>query len=294
MTRWDDRLAEAVEWRDRHPTRWPSRRSADLNERRVANWLHEQRRRAPEAVRDDGMAARIRALNRDLPGWRDPQNMRRRREKQWRDTARRVAQHVEEHGHLPTESDVGKGARRLGVWLRTQRTAQRTSRPTWTAERQARLDQIFPGWDQPVPGAHVSPVRPGDRASRQPLTPEWLARVDAVARYREETSYLPSTYDDDPEVRHLGSWLDSQVRTWRGTGRGRRMSPERAAHLDKHLPGWRDRHSGRTRRWDSERAEKIRQITEMRARGANWAEIARARGVSPTAVHQFARRYGIT
>lgn len=97
--------------------------------------------------------------------------------------------------------------------------------------------------------------RPGALHADDGLSRHWLARAEAVAQHRRETGCFPHSQHPDRQVRSLGRWLDAQVYA----SRRRRgfWTPERGAHLDALLPGWRHRPRGNpdhrgdglTRKW---------------------------------------------
>lgn len=87
-----------------------------------------------------------------------------------------------------------------------------------TAERQAFLDKIAPGWRSFLP----------------PLTPSWSERAQYLRQFRANEGRWPSQTAVDEDERSLGKWLSLQ----RSVAHRGELSDARRAALDQYLPGW--------------------------------------------------------
>lgn len=199
---WEESLARIVSWRAAHPGQWPFVRSADAEERSLANWLSDQRTQSVEALR----LAREPILTTELPGW---DSLHRQR---WDDTLDAVvAWRALRYGEWPAMSATDAEELLLARWLGTQRSGRNLS-----DERLRRLDERVEGW-------------------RSPQDERWRAHLDAFARWcRTHPKRCPSVYSVDLMEKRFGAWRRAQIdRARRGV-----LAPGRRSALDDRVPGW--------------------------------------------------------
>lgn len=87
-----------------------------------------------------------------------------------------------------------------------------------TAERQASLDKIAPGWRSFLPS----------------LAPSWSERAQHLSQFHASEGRWPSQTALDKNERNLGKWLSLQ----RSLAHRGELSDTRRAALDQYLPGW--------------------------------------------------------
>lgn len=153
-----------------------------------------------------------------------PPPVRGKRGRAWNATAVEVASFVDRYGRFPRERSTQPDERRLGKWLKRQRTAERGHDGTesMSLERLAYLDEIIPGW-----------------ADGQDDLWRRYAN-DLVAFCRRSGGRWPSEYSTDPVEVRLNKWLGTQRRAARGGHRHESFTASRRNHLDLVLPGWLD------------------------------------------------------
>lgn len=194
---WDERLAAAVAWNQTHAG-FPSSKSEDADERSLGNWLIDQRRPSVSAARQA-------VLDAQLPGWRNVH------EHQWHTQFTRLERWLSQHGtHVPPRlHGADDEETQLAEWLEVQRARA-------SAERASLLDQLLPGW-------------------RDPMELRWRARLAELQTWREEHSdRWPSAYSKDPYEMSLGRWVAFQ----RHLVRDGRLPVSRQRALDESASGW--------------------------------------------------------
>lgn len=131
-------------------------------------------------------------------------------DKLWFRRYRVLESYAQDHGHPPPKG-VNPESNDLGKWCTYQRSAYRCGR--LSAEKAALLERI-PGWIW------------------EPRSSGWLRRYRLLEKYTREHGHLP-THGVSFEGVWLGTWCSWQ----RATRRRGKLSPERAALLEK-LPAW--------------------------------------------------------
>lgn len=190
--------------------RWPSTAAREASERRLGEWLSHQRSLAKDGSGELTPERRAR-LDAAMPDWMDP------RGDSWSAQARALVAHRAEAGRWPSQVGATEAERHLAMWFSHQRQAARKSSPRLTPGRRALLDDVAPGWFEPM-------VEP------------WHDRADALAVFRGRTGRWPSGAAADADERKLGSWLYNQRS--RAKAGARWFTPERRAYLDRVAPGW--------------------------------------------------------
>jgi Helicase associated domain len=138
---WDQTLLRMVEFKN-NTGRWPSAISEDRRERALAAWLYRQRS-TTRHVSDREHAERIAKLDKALPHWRD--HHPRRQDQRWNMRLNQLLDHTREHGRLPVlRASSSSEEYMLAKWLAVQRYAWKKGQ--LHPEREAKLDQLVPGW----------------------------------------------------------------------------------------------------------------------------------------------------
>jgi hypothetical protein len=147
---WFSRLEAVRLFKEQHGT-FPSSRSQDEAERKLAHWLSEQRRRA----RAGDLTAAKRAALAAIPGWETPLRQI-VDERRWQGLLAELVAYKNEHGRWPSyRGALSEQERVLGVWLHARR--QEASQRTLAEERRARLDTAVPGWNTWRTYPHLQP-----------------------------------------------------------------------------------------------------------------------------------------
>lgn len=124
-----------------------------------------------------------------------------------------VAKFVHRHGRLPRVADGP-----IGQWLSIQRSELNQEKSSMTPERQRVLDELVPGWRQPLPPPYRS----------------WESRAFDLRVFVEREQRLPSSTARDEFERRLAQWLINQ----RSAANRGELHDARALYLDKHFEGW--------------------------------------------------------
>jgi len=164
---------------------------------------------------------RIAHLDRVLPGWDEPIN------DAFFLKVDQCATWAVEHGRLPKSAD-----KPWGQWLSTVRNGARNAGGVQIdATRRAYLDQVLPGWDAPGRIKWRSSSAGDAPADISHLTGRanriFRSKVYDCAAWVAEHGRFP-TVDEPPSGRWLNDVRNGDVR----------VTPERRALLDEHLPGW--------------------------------------------------------
>lgn len=132
---------------------------------------------------------------------------------------------MDQQNRAPSQYAETPGERALFYWLRNQRSSFRNG--LLLRERIAKLDEALPGWSSVVTGGYRTSS--GNHA-------RWNSRVHELAGFLQHQGRLPRTCPFRPETeRALGKWLALQrYALKKGT-----LHPDRAAHLDELVSGWR-------------------------------------------------------
>ena len=150
-------------------------------------------------------------LDKIAPGWR---NFLLSLTPSWSERAEHLMQFRASERRWPSQTAIDEDERSLGKWLSLQRSV--AHRGELSDKRCAALDQYLPGWD------------PGSREQA------WYQNADDLAAFVHKHGRRPSKNGAETE-RQLGSWLHNRRHDARvGTG----WTPERAAYLDRVVPGW--------------------------------------------------------
>ncbi|WP_181762507.1 helicase associated domain-containing protein [Pseudarthrobacter sp. B4EP4b] len=159
---------------------------------------------------------------------RDPDMVPRR---DWDEQLDKYVSFVKERNRVPSQSGEDPGERMLAFWLRHQKASLRNG--LLLPEKFEKLERALPGWS--------SPYR---------LRPGWDQMLARVVRFKTGHGRWPSSESPDFAERSLANWL------YRQAASRDRQHEERLAKLNNALPGWRQRPSGDTERWNS-RLEEI-------------------------------------
>ncbi len=200
---WDIRAGELVAFRAAHGT-WPSMKAADLDERRLGQWLGSQRTDARKDTLEEGRRER---LDTDTPGWNNTFD------DIWDANADELVAFRAAHGTWPGMTAADLAEKRLGKWLGNQRQAAR--KDTLEAGRRERLDADAPGWNST-------------------LADVWDANADELVAFRAAHGTWPSKWAADPAEKRLGKWLGHQ----RTDARKGTLEAGRRERLDADAPGW--------------------------------------------------------
>lgn len=193
---------------------YPAQHSPDPDTRSLAAWLSITR----NAVLAPARKAYFDSV---LPGWTTSGGDR-KREAKWKQTAAEVAAFVSTNDRMPRYRNGTPEERALAEWVGDQRlAAEGRGHVASTEERREILDATVPGWRdrQPTPVHAVSDS-------------VWQERAAAAVGYYAEHGAYPALSATDAEVRSLGEWLKLQRYV---------ASADQKAHLDRVLPGWRNR-----------------------------------------------------
>lgn len=214
---WDARLAVAHEQANastRKPPRFPDFKTDEPAIRSTATWALASWRGPEYGYAAD---ATRRPRLQQVHGWTEPRPMRSPGSRNDLVVLRRHAEQAAafhgDHGRPPSQTGPEPGEGPLGDWLSNQRDYARSGDPRWTPEREAILDDVYPGW------------------SGTPDRYDWNGTLRAVVRYRTRHGHLP------PRGR-LCRWLAK--RRYEARVGAANLTPERLALLDQRLPGWRD------------------------------------------------------
>lgn len=140
------------------------------------------------------------------------------REQGWRDRADALAQFIADNGRGPEFGVASEKS--LYDWLMKTRHWAATPTKHFKAERAEYLDGVVPGW------------RAIGRVEEQ--TDLWFEQAAALTAFYAEHRRWPSMVDSEMVLFY---WLANQ-RHLASTG-ATRLTPERTAHLNTLLPGWR-------------------------------------------------------
>jgi hypothetical protein len=209
--------ADAVGAFHREQDRWPFAESGDLSERRLGEWLRDQRsqgRGAPGArPLPDGRRAYLDSV---APSWAQGRDL----DAAWLASANAAASFTLAH-HRPRHggTDLLPGELVLSSWVNTQRVASRNGDLTDT--RRAHLDLVLPTW---LDG----------RAPRR--NTHWFRTADDVAAFAIAHRRTPRTGGSDLPAaeKFLGTWLANN----RNAARTGSLPPPRRDYLDRVLPWW--------------------------------------------------------
>jgi hypothetical protein len=196
-------LAQLIRYKafvDEHGRR-PTIRPSAPEEGAPALWFRQQ---VTLARRGTLKPARRQALNEHLPGWDVPPRVNEAK------AAARVGElkaYRDAHGKWPSKRSGTAKEKDLATWFYIQRQGFGTAL-TW-----ALLDVQVPGWNETVQET-------------------WERTVQEIATFRARLGEMPSSSSKDSRIRAWGRWLGDMRR-------GRGLTPEREAHLDAVLPGWR-------------------------------------------------------
>ena len=173
--------------------RSPSAIDPDPTVKRLGQWCNSQRVQQRNGYLSTERISRLESI----PGW-----VWNQKSQAWDEAFEATRAYIAEHGKSPSRYDEDPSIKRLGQWVNTQRTQQ--SRGTLSTERVSRLESI-PGWVW-------------DRQSQA-----WDEAFEATRAYIAEHGKAPSPYDEDPLIKRLGLWIQTQ----RANIRKKTMSPER-------------------------------------------------------------------
>lgn len=201
---------------------------------KLARWLSHQRTNVDSSPQ---AKERIAYLDSVFSDWRLTIY-----DERWQKHARELAAFVKEHNAPPSQTSPSESGRTLHSWLHQQRQRQKHNKNAWTAEREAQLDALVPGWSEIK--RHVP----------------WEETANRCAEFVAEHSRFPSRRTAHESERALGDWLHTQ-RTSRKT-RKATWTPEREEHLDALMPG---RTSSRTTNWMI-RADEVAAFVEEHGR----------------------------
>lgn len=203
---WDQRCEELrifVERYGRLPTRGDDEEAAPG----LARWIESQRRAAAGSVRRRGWSdERQQKLDAAVPGW--DTTVEERLDAAFEATLQELRELIDSHGVRPWPGDLPK-VRHLSAWLGRLR-----SDPLLPPDRVAALDDVCPGWRDPLPA--------------------WSVRLQELADFVNHTRRLPT--HSDIAARSTYCWLMNQRRRLPSSDDQR--AKERRALLDERVPGW--------------------------------------------------------
>lgn len=137
---WFERF-KALRWFHEQNGRFPSPKSKDAEDRRLARWLTDQRAQR----KADRLSQEKLAWLGSLPGWQAPQRSRMDTER-WERRLAELKAYRCEHDRWPRRRNSDSEHERvLGVWLHTRR--QEASRNEMSKGRRTALDAAVPGWN---------------------------------------------------------------------------------------------------------------------------------------------------
>ncbi|MHB8318065.1 MAG: hypothetical protein ACYDEP_02365 [Acidimicrobiales bacterium] len=200
--------------------RWPKNGAADQTERRLAGFLYGTRTAARrKGNRSHTLTPERRAyLDEVLPGWAGD------RSRIFKGNVDQLAAWVEANGRWPKQGAADQTERRLVNFLSNTRTAARekgNQSHTFTPERRAYIDKVFPGWE-------------GDCSLRV-----FKGNVDELAAWVEANGCWPQHGAAHQTEKRLVNFLNRTRTAARGKGgENQTFTPERHAYLDEVLPGW--------------------------------------------------------
>lgn len=147
------------------------------------------------------------------------------RRRTWDEQLGAYVRFLDQHNRMPSQHADEPGERVLFYWLRNQRSSLRNG--LLLPERISRLNQALPDWSNVAPGGFRTSS--GGRNS-------WTCRLEQLSQHWRRYGKNPTIGSSGPpEERALGKWLAAQrYALKKGT-----LLPERMAHLDRLVPGWR-------------------------------------------------------
>ena len=187
--------------------RLPDLRSADADERRLANRRSQWHRQLGAGTLPLEWEA---CLDEVAPGWR-PQGR-----EAFRAQAVELGRWLQSTGRVPSRRSAGADERRLADWRHRQ--LERLDVGRLSPQHEECLDQVAPGW----------------RAGA------FRAQANELGRWLRLGGTLPSSGSADEYERRLAGWRGHQLRQL-GAGT---LPPGRERYLDRVAPGWRPRHRG--------------------------------------------------
>lgn len=114
----------------------PSISSDDSNERKLARWFAEQRRKAET---DPALATR---LSQSVPGWESIKTAS--NVQSWDDTLAAARRYFDENGTLPATTSTDPEERRIGFWMTRNRKYLKDGR--LPESKRVKLDETLPQW----------------------------------------------------------------------------------------------------------------------------------------------------
>lgn len=181
--------------------RRPTVRPGAPEERAPALWFRHQGVLARRGLLKPERRA---ALNENLPGWDVPPRVN---EAKAAERVKALKTYRDAYGKWPSKRSTDRAVVELAQWHSYEKQG------LGTASTRALLDGQVPGWNETVQET-------------------WERTAQEIATFRARYGELPSASSRVAHVRAWGRWI-SDMRTGRG------MTPERTAHLDGVLPGWR-------------------------------------------------------
>lgn len=126
--------------------RWPSVMSTDGDEKQLGIWLQNQRQAKKGKGNYTWSSDRETSLDEVCPGWFEVRTGRGSGRGTWNDTLDELAVWLKQRGEKPrsTSSDVDE--KRLAAWLYNQRSHRKRGEQSWSSNREAALDAVYPGW----------------------------------------------------------------------------------------------------------------------------------------------------
>lgn len=201
--RWGKKYEKLVAFVSDHNGQLPSQKAEDPEEKRLGQWVSDQRKAFKKEQLDAERIQRLEAMD----GW-----IWDTLAATWAKTLVEVAEFIAEHERQPQKEAKNLEEQRLGRWVCAQRAAKKGQ---LDAERIQRLEAT-PGWN-------------------------WDGRADAWTRILVKVikfvdnhdGRLPPSSGEDPKEKKLGRWIDMQ----RTAYRKELLETERIRQLET-IPGW--------------------------------------------------------
>ena len=240
---WDDMLGEVKSWLEESPDDWPRQHVSDEGERRLANWINNQRK----AHRCGNLSSEQVTKLEELPGW-----MWTFKDDQWnaafdllqefyKVNAQFEGLQPQQRPSYPDEEAAAEWKaqeKRLAFWVTKQRHLHEQGK--LSAHRVRRLESL-PQWRWNVPPRNEQQQNDDWDTAFQDLH-EWPSHRDFETGH--ELPYI--TKRVTPHERYLGRWVEKQVTQFRNAQAKRRrlrsktrvpqrMLPERMRRMEEFL-----------------------------------------------------------
>lgn len=221
-SRFDQSLHRAALAAEKRDGAVPALRDSDVDARRSAKWLSEQRgaARGTRARRTKPMPQElISKLDEAVPRWQEPTDRAPvRDDAKFRQRAEEVAAFRSQHGRLPRPGVREENS--LAVWLvHVRRAAHGKGCLAWDETRCAIMDEALPGW------------RPQPRRIET-----FETNVELLAAFITRHGRHPRASGTAPDEARLSQWLNRAREARRGGG-NLRWNAEREALVQRALPG---------------------------------------------------------